>query len=118
MVFVHFLHALEAFVQFKFAPPLVNKENKMDSQEKMLHQLNDALQKGQAVSFSPEPTEEFVDMQDLSVLMNAQREHQLVSTQTELAAAKIEIIRLKLKIKYNLKDSDTINSSNGLISRS
>lgn len=61
--------------------------------------------------------QEFVDMNDIGVLTGLQKEHQLLATQMELAAAKIEIVRLKLKAKYNLNDQDTVNSSNGLITR-
>lgn len=60
---------------------------------------------------------EFVDMNDLNVLTNLQKEHQLVTTQAELAATKIELVKLQLKIKYNLSDADEVNIQNGLITR-
>lgn len=60
---------------------------------------------------------ELADLVDIKVLTDLQKERQALAVQVDLYDHKIEIVRLKLKIKYNLSDTDTIDSQSGTITR-
>ena len=68
--------------------------------------MNEELSKGETVAQS-----------DLETLLTLQKELYLIETQVRLAAANVEIQKLRIQKKYALSDTDSINTTTGQITR-
>lgn len=60
----------------------------------------------------------YVDLADLKVLLDLQKDLELLKTRVELYEHKVTIVQMQLKNKYKMTDTDTINPQNGQINRS
>jgi hypothetical protein len=60
--------------------------------------------------------DKFVDLKDIQILTDLQKDFQLVSTQKELIENKLELVKLQLRIKYNLSEESKIDQKTGKIS--
>lgn len=62
-------------------------------------------------------TQEFVSLQDIAVFVGLQKDYQVMEAKLEAIVAKLELVKVQLKAKYHLNDSDHIDEKTGLITR-
>lgn len=61
--------------------------------------------------------EEAVLPQDLQALLNLEKDYKMASLQAEVVKLTLENVKLQLKLKYKLSDTDVVDSQSGKITR-
>jgi cell shape-determining protein MreC len=65
----------------------------------------------------PQPIQEFINKEELNALMQAQNDLKYLELQQTALKLKVENMQLRMKLTYQLSNTDQIDSITGLITR-